>query len=214
MAKVAGIQFVSGLKVYDFGMTNDLAVRDYVLVETIQGEEIGKVVYVNKEIDTKDMKSPLKEIRKILTEEDKQTLREYRKSGLELLPKFAEKIQKYGLGMSPVMIDYSLDGETIILYFTAEGRVDFRNLARDLARTYRKQVKLRQIGSRDEAKIYGGFGMCGRPVCCRSFVVSSESITMDMARAQYETGINANKVSGLCGRLMCCLSFEKNKEKK
>ncbi|PIZ00629.1 stage 0 sporulation protein [bacterium (Candidatus Howlettbacteria) CG_4_10_14_0_8_um_filter_40_9] len=214
MVKVAGVQFISGLKVYDFKMLDDVKIRDYVLVETVQGEEIGKVVYINKEFEEKDLRSPLKEIKKILTEEDRHNLKEYRKKGQEIMPQFVEKIEKYGLKMSPVMLDYSLDGETIILYFTADGRVDFRSLVRDLARTFRKQVKLRQVGSRDEAKIYGGFGMCGRPICCRSFIVSTESITMDMARGQYKSGISANKVSGLCGRLMCCLSFEPGNKKK
>jgi len=130
------------------------------------------------------------------------------------MPKFKEKVKKYGLLMKPVMVDFTLDGEKMIFYFTSENRIDFRDLVKDLARTFKKQVKLRQIGARDEAKIYSGFGMCGRPVCCRSFLVSNETITMDMARMQYESGVSASKISGMCGRLMCCLAFEKNEKGK
>lgn len=212
MIEVVGVQFISGLKVYDFKPgDNEIAIKDYVLVETAKGEEIGRIVYVGKEIKEDDAKSPLKEISRVLSEGDKGKLKEYRKKGAKMFPEFQKKIIKYKLDMKPTMIDFTLDGETAIFYFTAEGRVDFRGLARDLSRTFRIQVKMRQIGSRDEAKIYGGYGMCGRPVCCKRFLVSSEAITMDMVRKQYSSGVATSKVSGLCGRLMCCLAFEKKK---
>lgn len=214
MVKVAGVQFLSGLKVYDFKIGEKKSnIRDYVLVETSQGEEIGKIVYVNKEVNEKKMETPLKEIKSVLTEEERKRLNDLRREGIKLMPLFREKVKKYGLLMKPVMIDFSLDGEKIICYFTSENRVDFRDLVKDLARTFKKQVKLRQIGSRDEAKIYGGFGMCGRPVCCKNFLISNETITMDMARIQYESGVSAGKISGICGRLMCCLAFEKKDKK-
>lgn len=209
MIKAIGVQFLTGLKVYDFDPEEKkVSLRDYILVETAQGEEIGKVVYIEKEIDEKKISSPLKGIEKVLSDSDIEKLKEYRQRGQDALPKFREKVFKYGLQMKPVMVDFSLDGDKMIFYFSADGRVDFRELLKDLARTFKKQIKMKQIGSRDEAKIYGGFGMCGRPICCKSFLVTNASITMDMVRDQYETNMSASKVSGICGRLMCCIAFE------
>ena len=137
-----------------------------------------------------------------------------RAEGYQFLSLFREKVTELNLEMKPITVELSFDGEKAIFYFTAENRVDFRELIKILSRNVKKQVIMRQIGPRDEAKMLGGFGICGQPVCCVRFLTQAESVSMDMARGQYETNVNANKVTGLCGRLMCCLAFEETEKKK
>ena len=137
-----------------------------------------------------------------------------RHDGLVLVSLFREKVTELGLEMKPITVEYSFDGGKIIFYFTAENRVDFRELIKSLSRAVKEQVVMRQIGPRDEAKLLGGYGICGQPVCCVRFLTQAESVSMDMAREQYEMNVNANKVTGLCGRLMCCLAFEEPEKKK
>ncbi|MDD5693014.1 MAG: regulatory iron-sulfur-containing complex subunit RicT [Patescibacteria group bacterium] len=215
MIKVIGIQFNSSLKTYDFKPgRHKTNINDYVVVETVQGIEIGRVIYIDKEISAKEMEEPHKEIMRIADEKDIKRWEKMRQDGLELVGLFREKVAELKLDMKPITVEYSFDGERIIFYFTAENRVDFRELIKVLSRAVNKQVVMRQIGPRDEAKLLGGYGICGQPVCCVRFLTQAESVSMDMAREQYEMNVNANKVTGLCGRLMCCLAFEEPEKKK
>jgi cell fate regulator YaaT (PSP1 superfamily) len=214
MIKVIGVQFNSSLKIYDFRAgRHKVSINDWVIVETAQGIEIGRVIYVNKEVTAKEMEEPFKEIIRVADDKDLAKWQKMREEGGKYFPDYTEKIQKLGLEMKPTSVEFSFDGERAIFYFTAENRVDFRELIKELGRVVKKQVILRQIGPRDEAKMLGGFGICGQPVCCKRFLTKMTSVTMDMARDQYETNVNANKVTGVCGRLMCCLSFEADKKK-
>lgn len=209
MIKVIGVQFNSSLKIYDFKPgRNKVEVNNYVVVDTTQGLDIGRVIYVNKEVQPTDSEEMHKDIIRVADEKDLARWNKMKEEGEKLLPEFKEKVTKLGLEMKPTAVELSFDGEKAIYYFTADNRVDFRELIKDLNRSVRKQVVMRQVGPRDEAKILGAYGICGEPVCCKRFMTKMTSVTMDMAREQYENNINANKVTGVCGRLMCCLSFE------
>lgn len=207
--KAIGVKFPYTLKIYDFLAGNEkISPRDFVVVETTQGMEIGQVIYTEKKIDEKNLEAPLKEIIRVAVDEDIKKQEELKEAAKELYPVFIEKIEHYGLPMTPVGVSYSLDESKVVFYFTAEGRVDFRELAKDLSRTIQKQAILRQIGPRDEAKLVGGYGRCGRPICCGTFLAGTEGISMDLVEKQYGVQKNASKVSGICGRLMCCLNYE------
>lgn len=209
MTKVIGVKFPHTLKIYDFLPGKDeVKIRDFVVVETTQGQEVGQVVYTGKEIKEDKLEAPLKEIERVAKESDIKTRDELDDKAKELLPIFVEKIEKYNLSMSPVGVGYSLDETKAIFYFTAEGRVDFRELARELSRAIQKQAILRQIGPRDEAKLIGGYGRCGRPICCGTFLVGTEGVSMETAEKQFKAPKSASKISGICGRLMCCLNYE------
>lgn len=214
MAKAIGVQFRSGIKIYDFKQKgDDIQIRDQVLVDTAYGEEIGTVRYVNKEVkETKE--TPLKDITKLLSEKDVDRLERLKNEHIGYVDIFKKNIDQHSLDMKFVDFEFSLDGEKVTFYFTADSRVDFRNLVREMSRQIKKIVLLRQMGQRDEARVLDGFGPCGRPICCRNFLTKMENISMDMVREQYEGSRNASKVSGACGKLMCCLAFEKGKEKK
>jgi cell fate regulator YaaT (PSP1 superfamily) len=209
MPKVVGVKFPHSLKIYDF-LPGDhkVSVRDFVVVETTQGKEIGQIVYLGREVKENDLEAPLKEIEGLATEADMAKKEELEEEAKELFPLFSEKIEKYGLSMNPVGVSFSLDETRAIFYFTAEGRVDFRELARDLSRTVQKQAILRQIGPRDEAKLIGGYGRCGRPICCATFLAGTEGVSMGTVEKQYGMPKSAAKISGICGRLMCCLNYE------
>ncbi len=215
MLKVIGVQFTSSLKIYDFKPgRNKVEINDQVVVTTTQGMEIGRVVYIDKEVSQKDSDEPYKEIVRVADEKDLNRWNKMREDGYQYLPLFREKVGELNLEMKPITVEFSFDGEKAIFYFTAENRVDFRELIKILSRHIGKQVVMRQIGPRDEAKMLGGHGICGQQVCCVRFLKQAESVSMDMARDQYETSVNANKVTGLCGRLMCCLAFEDAGKKK
>lgn len=215
MVKVIGVQFNSSLKTYDFKPGRyKVELNDHVVVETIQGIEVGRVIYVDKEVAAKDLEEPHKEIIRVADEKDLSRWDKMREEGSQYLPLFKHKVEELGLEMKPINVETSFDGDRAIFYFTAENRVDFRELIKILSRGVGKQVVMRQIGPRDEAKLLGGYGICGQRVCCDRFLTQVESVSMDMAREQYETNVNANKVTGLCGRLMCCLAFEDNSKKK
>jgi cell fate regulator YaaT (PSP1 superfamily) len=209
MIKVIGVKFPHTLKIYEFdsgGMS--ILPREYVVVETTQGVEVGQVVYVDREVDPNKLESkPVSIIRKA-TDEDIKVTGELEDRAKEYYPLFIEKIKKYGLSMNPVGVSISLDSSRAVFYFTAEGRIDFRELAKELSRAIQKQAVLRQIGPRDEAKLIGGYGRCGRPICCGTFLTGVEGVSMDTVEAQYGMSKSANKVSGICGRLMCCLNYE------
>lgn len=206
--KIVGVQFKSGIKTYDFDQNNlPIKLRDFVLVETSYGEEIGKVVYVDREAKETE-ETPQRGVKEILTDNQAERLEYLREKHANYLEVFRKKIIEHHLNMKPVDFEFSLDEQKITFYFTAEGRVDFRELVRSLSRILKITVILRQMGQRDEARLLTGFGPCGESICCENFLNKMENISMDMVRDQYEGNRNASKVSGMCGRLMCCLAFE------
>ena len=209
MVKAIGVQFRAGVKIYDFKQPKEeVNLGNSVIVERIHGEEMGTVKYLDKTVkETKER--PLKDVKKILTERDIDRLQRLKADHEGYGEIFRKKIEDHKLDMKFVDFDFVLDGEKVTFYFTAENRVDFRNLVRDLSRQLQKTVLLRQMGQRDEAMILDGFGACGRPICCKKFLTKLDNISMDMVREQYEGSRNASKVSGICGKLMCCLAFER-----
>jgi cell fate regulator YaaT (PSP1 superfamily) len=211
--KIAGIKFPYILKAAEFDAGElDLQLHQYVVVESPQGIELGQVIFL-KEDKSKD-KPELPKVMRIASAGDLSKTKELEERAKNLFGEFSEKIAKYELKMKPVGISYSLDESRVIYYFTADGRIDFRELAKDLSRGQKKQAILKQIGPRDEAKIIGGYGRCGLPVCCATFMSTSDSITMDDAEQVYGMTKSANKISGVCGRLMCCIRFEEGVKKK
>jgi len=206
--KVVGVQFSSAVKIYDFNPGRlKINLNDWVVVETAQGVELGRVVYINKEIPEAEG-NDVRDIMRLAEEKDISRYERMCEEGAQYFESFKKIALKSGLDMKPVKSEFSFDGERVVFYFTAESRVDFRDLIKDLSREAGKQVIMRQIGPRDEAKMLGGHGVCGEEICCKRFMTRMESVTMDMARDQFENNVNANKVTGACGRLMCCLAFE------
>ncbi len=207
--KVIGLRFTPGGKIYDFDPDDiSVLVGETIITETAQGKEAGKVIYINKEIDMKVHKNPIKKIIRKATKQDLkkiEKLKSYRKQALDM---FKKKIKKYNLPMKATAADFAYSDDKITFSFVAKTRVDFRELVKDLSRCFKKQIRLRQIGPRDEAKIIGGFGRCGEPLCCSRFLENLESVVMDMARVQDIASKGSEKISGACGRLMCCLSYE------
>lgn len=206
MTSVVGIRFKTCGKIYDFE-TDGLSLRkgDTVVVESDFGLSLGKVAVEKHDVEEKERE--LKKILRIATEEDFQTKEENRELEAEAFSFCAERIMARGLPMKPVYTETTLDRKRIIFYFAAEKRIDFRELVKDLAQKFKTRIELRQIGVRDEAKMLGGIGICGRQLCCRTFLMSFEPISIKMAKKQ-DLVLNANKLSGICGRLMCCLSYE------
>ena len=180
---------------------------DRVIVETGHGLEIGTVVIPSQEFEEDRLPTPLNSINRIATEEDFAQLEENRKLALQALPIGAEAIERHELKMRLVKVEYAFDRSRIIFYFSADGRVDFRMLVRDLARIFHTRIELRQIGVRDEAKMVGGLGGCGRSLCCASFLPDFVTVSIKMAKNQ-NISLNPAKISGICGRLMCCLKYE------
>lgn len=206
--KVVGVQFNSAVKIYDFKPgRHKVELNDWVVVETAQGVELGRVVYVNKEVPESDSEE-IRDIMRLAEEKDTDRYERMCEEGADYFEDFKKIVLDSGLDMKPVKSEFSFDGERVVFYFTAESRVDFRELIKDLSRKAGKQVIMRQIGPRDEAKMLGGNGVCGQELCCKRFMTAMTSVTMDMARDQFENNVNANKVTGACGRLMCCLAFE------
>jgi len=215
MIKVIGVQFRSGVRIYDFKQSSeDMRIGGLVLVETTQGEEIGTIKYINKELKSASG-NPVKDVMRVLSDKDIARLKRLKLENPEYETIFKKKVSDYGLGMKFVDFEVSLDGEKVTFYFTAEKRVDFRDLVRELSRRIRKTVLLRQMGQRDEARGLDGFGPCGEEICCKRFLKEMENISMDMVREQFSGNKSASKVSGVCGKLMCCMAYEKdNKNKK
>ncbi|WP_368653535.1 stage 0 sporulation family protein [Ornithinibacillus sp. 4-3] len=208
MIEVIGIRFKKAGKIYYFDPGEHKIEPDsYVIVETVRGIEFGKVVIANKRVEEEDITLPLKKVLRIATDEDKMTVAKNQKQAEEAFRTGVEKIQAHELEMNLVDVDYTLDRNKIIFYFTAEGRVDFRNLVKDLAAIFKTRIELRQIGVRDEAKMLGGIGPCGRMLCCSTFLGDFEPVSIKMAKDQ-NLSLNPAKISGLCGRLMCCLKYE------
>ncbi|HQE05276.1 MAG: stage 0 sporulation family protein [Tepidanaerobacteraceae bacterium] len=208
MVTVVGVRFKKAGKVYYFNPGGlDLAVGDKVIVETSRGVEYGEVVTGPKDVKEEDIITPLKDVMRKATPEDEVVVKENRQKALEAEKIAIEKIQKHKLEMKLIDVEYTFDRSKLIFYFTADGRVDFRELVKDLAAVFRTRIELRQIGVRDEAKMLGGIGPCGRCICCSTFLGEFDPVSIKMAKQQ-NLSLNPVKISGLCGRLMCCLRFE------
>ncbi|MBM7716719.1 cell fate regulator YaaT (PSP1 superfamily) [Bacillus thermophilus] len=208
MYNVVGVRFKKAGKIYYFDPQDHPVVRnDYVIVETARGIEFGKAVTDKKQVSEHDVVLPLKKIVRIADQEDKQNVEENKIQAKEAYEICAKKITEHQLDMKLVDVEYTFDRNKVIFYFTADGRIDFRELVKDLASIFRTRIELRQIGVRDEAKMLGGIGPCGRMLCCSTFLGDFEPVSIKMAKDQ-NLSLNPTKISGLCGRLMCCLKYE------
>lgn len=210
MKRIIGVRFKKPGKIYFFD-PQDLKIEknDDVIVETAMGDEIGKVVIANREIDETKMGTPLKKVVRKATQEDLEAQKKFKEKEPEALKICKEKIKKYNLEMNLTDVEYKFDGSKILFYFTADGRIDFRDLVKDLASVFKTRIELRQIGVRDEVKRIGGNGVCGRELCCCSFLDNFETVSIKMAKEQ-NIALNPSKISGNCGRLMCCLKYEQD----
>ncbi len=208
MVTVIGVRFKQAGKVYYFDPgEHELKIGDNVIVETARGTEFGEVSMANTEVPESGIVAPLKPIIRIATEQDYVRHEENEKKKSRAMELCQEKIDKRGLDMKLVDVEYTFDNSKVIFYFTADGRVDFRELVKDLAGVFRMRIELRQIGVRDEAKMLGGIGSCGRSLCCNSWLADFEPVSIKMAKVQ-NLSLSPTKISGICGRLMCCLKFE------
>ena len=206
--EVIGIRFRTSEKTYFFDPKHiSLRTGDCAVVETARGPEFGKVVFGNRMVNKKHTFSPLRPVLRKATEEDIAHNEELRKKETEALAICQEKIQNHKLEMKLISAQYAFDNSKLLFYFTSEGRVDFRDLVRDLASVFRIRIELRQIGIRDEAKMLGGLGACGRPLCCSTFLPDFVQVSIKMAKEQ-NLSLNSAKISGVCGRMMCCLRYE------
>jgi cell fate regulator YaaT (PSP1 superfamily) len=205
---VVGVRFKKAGKIYYFD-PGDLSIQkdSYVIVETVRGVEYGKVVIGPKQVDENDVVLPLKKVLRIADQKDRLIVEENRAAAKEAYAVCNEKVTTHQLDMKLVDVEYTFDRNKIIFYFTADGRVDFRELVKDLAAIFRTRIELRQIGVRDEAKMLGGIGPCGRMLCCSTFLGDFEPVSIKMAKDQ-NLSLNPTKISGLCGRLLCCLKYE------
>ena len=208
MTKIVGIRFRTAGKIYYFDPVDfELDMAMHVIVETARGIEMGTVLIPPKEVDDDKVVSPLKPVIRVATDEDEKTVERNKEKEKEAFAICKEKIIKHGLEMKLVDAEYTFDGNKLLFYFTADGRIDFRELVKDLAAVFRTRIELRQIGVRDETKIVGGIGICGRPLCCHTFLDEFAPVSIKMAKEQ-NLSLNPTKISGVCGRLMCCLKNE------
>jgi cell fate regulator YaaT (PSP1 superfamily) len=209
MPKIVGIRFKPVSKIYYFDPAGfeDLEVGDYVIVETTRGREAGEVAIAPKEVPENEVVSQLKGIVRRAEPWDLVQMEHYRRLEPETLEVCREKVAEYGLPMRVVKAEYNFDGSHLAFYFVAEKRIDFRDLVRDLAKTLKTKIELRQIGVRDEVKLMGGLGRCGRPLCCISFLSEFNPVSIKMAKQQ-DLPLSPMEISGLCGRLLCCLTYE------
>ena len=206
--EIVGVNFREAGKIYYFAPEgNTLTAGDRVIVETARGVELGVVKVGNKVISSADIVSPLKPVTRIATAQDIEQYEKNRAAEEEAIAICEKKVAAHDLGMKLVGAEYTFDKSKLIFYFTCESRVDFRELVRDLASTFRTRIELRQIGIRDEAKMLGGLGVCGRKLCCANFLSDFVQVSIKMAKEQ-NFSLNSSKVSGACGRLMCCLRYE------
>lgn len=208
MISVVGIRFKKAGKIYYFDPDNIVINKfDPVIVETARGLEFGEVVIGTREVEEDEIVSPLKKVMRIATEEDKAKNAENKEREKEAYDICLNKIGEHSLSMKLIDVEYTFDNSKIIFYFVADGRIDFRELVKDLAAIFRTRIELRQIGVRDESKMVGGLGPCGRSMCCSSFLGDFEPVSIKMAKEQ-SLSLNPTKISGVCGRLMCCLNYE------
>ncbi len=208
MYDVVGVRFKKAGKIYYFD-PGDLSIQkdDFVIVETVRGVEYGKAVVPRKQVEEHDVVLPLKKVVRIADHKDRMIVEENKQAAQEAYDVCNEKVNGHQLDMKLVDVEYTFDRNKVIFYFTADGRVDFRELVKDLAAIFRTRIELRQIGVRDEAKMLGGIGPCGRMLCCSTFLGDFDPVSIKMAKDQ-NLSLNPTKISGLCGRLMCCLKYE------
>lgn len=208
MIKVVGIRFQRAGKIYYFDpLDYDLETAMHVIVETARGVEMGTVLIPPKEVDDDKVVQPLKPVIRIATDDDEKVIEKNKEKEAEAYVICKEKIAKHGLDMKLVAAEYTFDNNKLLFYFTADGRIDFRELVKDLASVFKTRIELRQIGVRDETKIMGGIGICGRSLCCHTFLSEFAPVSIKMAKEQ-NLSLNPTKISGVCGRLMCCLTNE------
>ena len=208
MTKVIGVRFRNAGKVYYFAPGKlKICQGDHVIVETARGVEYGYVVLGVKEVEDDKIVQPLKPVMRVATPEDDEKAEKNREKEKEAFAVCQEKIRKHELDMKLIDAEYTFDNNKVLFYFTADGRIDFRELVKDLAAVFKTRIELRQIGVRDETKILGGIGICGRPLCCHSYLADFVPVSIKMAKEQ-NLSLNPTKISGVCGRLMCCLKNE------
>ena len=208
MVEIISVRFQSGGKQYYFNPDGrQFQIGDGVIVETSRGTEYGECVQANSMIDEIELTAPLRPVIRVATEEDRQTVEANREKEKKAFSICQQKIAEHGLDMKLVKAEYSFDGSKVLFFFTSEGRVDFRALVKDLAGAIHARIELRQIGVRDEAKMLGGLGICGKPFCCSQFLDEFQPVSIKMAKTQ-NLSLNPTKISGTCGRLMCCLKYE------
>lgn len=208
MTKVIGVRFRTAGKIYFFSPGKlEIKTGDKVIVETARGVEFGSVVTGPKEVEDDKITQPLKSVIRLATEDDKKKEEKNKEKEKEAFKICLDKIHKHGLEMKLIDAEYTFDNNKVLFYFTADGRIDFRELVKDLASVFRTRIELRQIGVRDETKIRGGIGICGRPLCCHTYLSEFAPVSIKMAKEQ-NLSLNPTKISGVCGRLMCCLTNE------
>jgi len=208
MLKIVGVRFKKQGKIYFFNPVEyKIKKHDYVIVETVNGEEYGEVMTDIKEMSEEKVPGELKKVVRLANKEDKANYEKYKAKESEALEKCEELVKKYNLDMKLTDVEYKFDGSKLLFFFTADERIDFRDLVKDLAAIYKTRIEMRQIGVRDEIKRLGGNGICGRELCCCSFLNNFETVSMKMAKEQ-NLSLNPTKISGNCGRLMCCLKYE------
>jgi cell fate regulator YaaT (PSP1 superfamily) len=206
--EVIGVCFKDGGKTYYFAPNGNVAKStDHVIVETARGLEFGRVCAPNKTVSTRDVVPPLKPVVRIATKEDIKTREEIKKKEADAIRICQQKVTAHELEMKLIEAEYTFDMSKLTIYFTADGRIDFRELVKDLASTFKTRIQLHQIGIRDEAKFMGGLGVCGRQFCCSAFLPDFVQVSIKMAKEQ-NLSLNSAKISGACGRLMCCLRYE------
>ena len=210
MIKVVGIRFQRAGKIYYFDpLDYDLETAMHVIVETARGVEMGTVLIPPKEVEDDKVIQPLNPVIRVATDEDEKVMERNKEKEAEAYVICKEKIAKHGLEMKLVAAEYTFDNNKLLFYFTADGRIDFRELVKDLASVFRTRIELRQIGVRDETKMLGGIGICGRELCCKSYLTDFVPVSIKMAKEQ-NLSLNPTKISGVCGRLMCCLKNEQD----
>ena len=208
MAEIVGVRFKDAGKTYYIDPAgHTVAAGDMVVVETARGIECGAVAIPNRTVNEDSVVKPLKAVIRVATEEDKKRVKENEARRKKAMKQCQERINAHKLDMKLVDAEYAFDNSKLLFYFTADGRVDFRELVKDLASSFRTRIELRQIGVRDEAKMLGGLGICGRPFCCSQFLNDFQPVSIKMAKEQ-GLSLNPTKISGTCGRLMCCLKYE------
>ncbi len=208
MSEMVGIRFKTAGKIYYFDPTDiEMKVEDHVIVETTRGLEVGRVVTSPREVEASDVARPLKPVARMAEPDEIDHADKFEAKERKAVSDSGRLVAELGLPMKILSAEYSLDGKHLTFFFSSEERVDFRDLVRDLAGRFRARVELRQIGARDEAKLIGGFGRCGRELCCASFLSDFTPISIRMAKEQ-NLPLNPMKISGVCGRLLCCLSYE------
>lgn len=208
MVKVIGVRFRNAGKIYFFDPAGfEIKNGDHVIVETARGIEYGYVVLGNRDVADDKVVQPLKSVIRMATQEDEELEKKNKQKEKDAFRVCLEKIKKHDLQMKLIDAEYTFDNNKVLFYFTADGRIDFRELVKDLAAVFKTRIELRQVGVRDETKIVGGIGICGRPLCCHSYLSEFIPVSIKMAKEQ-NLSLNPTKISGVCGRLMCCLKNE------